>query len=140
MFRFPTHPPSSPTYSTKPPRLISPPLLTRPSPIFSSKKLLRPLNKIPKPNLSSSLVAFPLIKPSVKTPKNSNQNSTVSNVISLCLNSPAITPPWLPPPPTMKFYPASNPPTLTNSTSFPAPRLNNHQIYHLNTPDTGDIF
>ena len=64
----------------------------------------------------------------------------ISNVISHYLNSPAITPPWSPPPLTTKFNPASNPPTLTNSTSFPAPRLNNHQIYHLNTPDTGDIF
>ena len=127
MFRFPTHPPNSPTYSTKPPRLISPPPSTRPSLIFSLKKSLLPSSRIPKPNLSSLLVVSPLIKPYVKTPKNWNQNSKISNVISHSRNFLAITPPWLLPPLIMKFYPASNLPTPTNSISFPVPKLNSLQ-------------
>ena len=124
MFQFLTLHQNSLTYSTKPPRLISPPLSIKPSPIFSLKKSLPPLNKIPKLNPSSSPVVFPLIKLSVKTLRNSKLNSTVLNVISHSLNSPAITPPWSPPPLTTKFYPASNLPTPISSISFPVPRLN----------------
>ena len=124
MFRYHSLLPSSPTYSTIPLKPISPLLLIKPPLIFSLKKSLRPLNKIPKPNPSSSLVVFLPIKLSVMMPKNSRLSFMVSNVISHSQNFPVTMPPWSLPPLIMKFYPASNLPTLINSTSFPVPKLN----------------